>query len=110
MALPLQPSPEDDYRIPVRYTEAEIQFLRAAWHLTNQQVALLQPLLHWRVPKEIAREMALATKTIRNMIDDIRESAKLQDGADGIRQGAAELIARYRADPEMSPYEDEEYS
>ena len=49
------------------------------------------------VPKHIARAMGLSTSRVRNLIQEICKNAELHDGADGIRKGAAELVARFRA-------------
>lgn len=105
---PHDPPPDHRLPIPVSYSPVEIEFLRDSWNLTPKQRHALPLLLSWMVPKEIGRELKISTRRARGLVDEIRDSAKLCDGAEGIRKGAPELIARWHENPGMSPYEDEE--
>ena len=98
MTDPLRDPPRDDPSpTPFAYSDEDIQYLCTSWELTDQQRRALPLLLQWRVPKEIARLMALSTSTVRNLIQAISIRAELHDGADGIRKEAAVKIAWHRS-------------
>ena len=94
---PHDPSPPHPHSTPVSYTNDDIRHLCGCWRLTDQQRRTLPLLLSWMVPKHIARAMGLSTSRVRNLIQEICKNAELHDGAAGIRKGAAELVARFRA-------------
>lgn len=101
MTEPKQPPVDDARRFPVNYAAEELDFIQASWGLTDRQMEVLTHLFAWKIPKQIAPIMGIATKTVYRLIDEARKRARICDGADGIKEEAAKWIARKRADPQL---------